>query len=81
MDTQGTNKKWVLKKKFTFAGVALAAATLFALWGMWIGTTVADVVSVMVAYTTASGAVLMLIFAADVADKKLNSGQYNPNDH
>ena len=73
----GNNKRWILKKKFTFAAVVLLVITIFAFRGFVISTTVADFAMLMTAYATASGAVLALIFAADVTDKKLNGGQYN----
>ncbi len=77
---KGKDGTWILKKKFTFASVVLAVMTIFAVRGMWFATTVAEVAVVMSAYATASGAVLMLVFAADVADKKYNGGKYNLND-
>ena len=74
------NGKWILKRKFTFAAVVLTVITIFAFRGFVLAATVAEFSMLMTAYATASGGVLMLIFAADVADKKLNNGKYNLND-
>ena len=72
----GNNKKWIIKKKFTFAAVALAIVTLIAFKGIIVATTVADVAVLLTAYATTSGGVLALIFAADITDKSLNGGSY-----
>ena len=74
------DKKWVIKKKFTFAGAALLAITLIAFKGLVLATTVADISILLAAYMTSSGMVLALVFAADVTDKWLNNGKYNPSD-
>ena len=67
---------WTIKKKFTFAAVVLLAITVIAFKGFVLATTVADIAVLLTAYMTASGSVLVLIFAADVTDKKLNNGPY-----
>lgn len=74
------NGKWILKRKFTFAAVVLAVITVFAVKGFVMATTVAEISMLMTAYATASGGVLLLIFGADVTDKKLNGGKYSQND-
>ncbi len=71
------SEKWIIKKKFMFAGVALLVITLIAFKGIMVATTVAHIAVLLTAYTTASGTVLALVFAADVTDKKLNNGKYN----
>ncbi|MCH7495962.1 MAG: hypothetical protein IH825_07740 [Candidatus Marinimicrobia bacterium] len=77
---KGKDGTWILKKKFTFASVVLTVITIFAFRGFVLATTVAEFAMLMTAYATASGGVLLLIFGADVADKKLNGGKYNLND-
>ena len=76
MASEKGNKKWVLKRKFTFAALALTVITIFAFKGFVLATTVADIAMLITAYATGSGAVLALIFTADVADKKFNGGSY-----
>jgi len=78
MFIQKVNKEWVVKKKFAFAAVALAAITVIGLHGLMLAQSVSDTAVLLTAYTTASGAVLALIFAADITDKKLNQGSYEP---
>lgn len=74
----GNGGKWVMKKKFAFAAVAMLAVTVIGSYGMKFATSVADIAVLLTAYTTAAGAVLALVFAADITDKKLNQGTYDP---
>jgi hypothetical protein len=76
METE-SNGKWIIKKKFACAAVALASITVIALYGLKLAASMADIAVLLTAYTTASGAVLALVFAADVADKRLNGGSYS----
>lgn len=76
MVTVTQNGRWVLKKKFTFAFIVLLVGSLIAAKGVSIATTVEHIVVLLSAYGTFTGAVLALIFAADITDKKLNNGQY-----
>jgi hypothetical protein len=75
----GNGGKWIVKKKFMCAAVALASITVIGLHGLSLAQSVSDTAVLLTAYTTASGAVLALIFAADITDKKLNQGSYNSN--
>jgi hypothetical protein len=77
METE-SNGKWIIKKKFACAAVALASVTIIGLTGLILAETMADIAVLLTAYTTASGAILALIFAADITDKKLNQGTYDP---
>lgn len=74
----GNGGKWVMRKKFAFAAVALAAVTVMGMHGLSLAETVADTAVLLTSYTTASGAILVLIFGADITDKKLNQGTYDP---
>lgn len=74
----GNGGRWVLKKKFAFALVALSTLTALAIKGFVIANTVEGLSVVMTAYASTSGGVLALIFGADIADKKLNKGSYDP---
>lgn len=76
MVTVTQNGRWVLKKKFTFAFIVLVVGSLFAAKGIHLATTPESVVVLLSAYGTFTGAILALIFAADITDKKLNNGQY-----
>lgn len=68
---------WIIKKKFTFAAAAWVSGTVLALKGAALSEITADLVIVLSAYGTFCGWLLALVFAADVADKKLNGGAYN----
>ena len=68
--------KWVVKRKFTFAAVTLAVGTVFASKGIIISNEPEELVVVLSAFGTFAGWILALVFAADVADKKLNNGSY-----
>ena len=74
----GNGGKWVLKKKFTFAGVGGIVGSLFAAHGVYLATTTEQIVTLLGAYGTFLGTILALVFAADVTDKKLNNGTYDP---
>ena len=74
----GNGGKLIVKKKFLFAGVALLATTVISLYGLSLAETVADITVLLTAYATAAGGVLALIFGADITDKKLNQGTYDP---
>lgn len=71
------NGRWILKKKFAFAFATLVVGSLFAAKGIQLASTAESVVVVLSSYGTFSGAILALIFAADITDKKLNDGKYN----
>ncbi len=73
---KGENGRWMLKKKFTFASVALATIVLIAIKGMGLATSVAEIAILLTAFATTSGGILALIFAADITDKGLNNGNY-----
>jgi len=75
---KGKDGAWILKKKFTFASAVLFVLTIFAFKGFTFATTVEHIATILTAYSASSGGVLLLIFGADVADKKLNDGRYEP---
>jgi len=70
--------KWIVKKKFTFAAIALLTGTAFATKGVLISDTVEEIVLVLSAYGTYISFLLGIVFAADVADKTFNNGKYHP---
>jgi hypothetical protein len=67
----------VLKKKFSFAALALLVGMLFATKGVILATTTEQVAAILAAFGTYAQWILALVFAADVTDKKLNNGNYN----
>ncbi len=66
----------VIKKKFTFAFIALVVGTVFAGKGVYLSDTVENVILTLSAYGTYISFLLGIVFTADVADKKLNNGSY-----
>ncbi len=75
------NGRWIVKKKFTFAGIVLFVGTLIAFKGVVIATTPEQIVVVLSSFGTFAGWLLSLIFAADITDKKLNGGKYEPTSY
>lgn len=69
--------RWVIKKKFSFAAAAWVAGTVLAIKGAAISYTAVEITIILSSYSTFCGWLLALVFAADVADKKLNGGAYN----
>lgn len=61
------HSRWIVKKKFAFALLSLVA-------GFYIALKTGSALGEWTAFTTM---VLGLVFAADVADKRLNGGSYN----
>lgn len=74
----GNGGKWILKRKFGMAFIVWIAGTMIAGKGVYVATDVAGVAVIMGSYSTFCGWLLGLIFTADVADKKLNGGKYQP---
>lgn len=72
----GNGGRWIVKKKFSFAAVALAIGTAFATRGIVLATAPEQIVVVLSAYGTFASWLLGLVFTADVVDKKLNNGSY-----
>ena len=69
--------RWILKRKFTFAAITGTIGSSFATYGLYVATTVPEVVSVFGAYSTFCTWLLGLVFAADVSDKYFNKGHYH----
>ena len=69
--------RWILKRKFTFAAITGSIGSAFATYGLYVATTVAEIVSVFGAYSTFCTWLLGLVFAADVSDKYFNKGCYH----
>ena len=56
--------------------MTLLFGTVFAMKGLWYATDTGSVVEILNAYGTFTSFLLGIIFAADVADKKLNPDDY-----
>lgn len=78
MVLQKTNDGYIVKKKFTFAFIALVVGTIFASKGVYLSDTVEEIVLALSAYGTFISFLLGIVFTADVADKKFNNGNYHP---
>ena len=74
-----SNGTWIIKKKFLFAACAGVAGTILAFKGAAISTAPGELSVLLGSYSQFCGWLLALVFAADVADKKLNGGAYNAN--
>ena len=75
----GNGGKWIVKKKFMLAVLSLFFGYVVLVWLLTrVNTiTVADVATLMASLTTYTLGVLGPVYAADIADKKLNGGNYN----
>lgn len=77
--TKANDGRWIVKKKFTFAAVVLLLGSLIALKGFYLAGKVDEIVLVLGAFGTFTSFVLGIVFAADVADKRFNGGEYTAN--
>lgn len=75
----GNGGKWIVKKKFALAITSLLFGYAILVWLLsQVGrVTVADVATIMASLTTYTLGVLGPVYAADIADKKLNGGNYH----
>lgn len=72
--------KWIVKRKFGLALFSLLFGYVIFVWMLLRVTkefTVADIATIMASLTTYTLGVLGPVYAADIADKKLNGGKYN----
>lgn len=77
-DGNGGRRVW--KKKFLLAIISLLFGYAVVIWMLSRVTTVtvSDIATMLASLTTFTLGVLGPIYAADIADKKLNGGAYNP---
>lgn len=76
----GNGGKWILKRKFALAVVSLMFGYAVCVWLLLRVADplkIADVATIMASLTTFTLGVLGPIYAADIADKKLNGGNYH----
>lgn len=75
----GNGGKWIVKKKFALALFSLLFGYTIIVWLLLQVETVSvgDVATIMAALTTFTLGVLGPVYAADIADKKLNGGNYH----
>lgn len=75
----GNGGKWIVKKKFALALFSLLFGYVIIVWLLMRATTitVSDVATIMASLTTYTLGVLGPVYAADIADKKLNGGKYD----
>ena len=77
-DGNGGNK-WIVKRKFALALFSLLFGYVILVWLLLKVTkevTIADIATIMASLTTYTLGVLGPVYAADIADKKLNGGKY-----
>ena len=75
----GNGGKWIVKKKFALALFSLLFGYTIIVWLLRQveAVTIAEVAIIMSSLATFTLAVLGPVYAADIADKKLNGGNYH----
>ena len=75
----GNGGRWIVKKKFALALFSLLFGYVVLTWLLLQvdKVTIADVATIMASLTTYTLGVLGPVYAADIADKKLNGGKYD----